>query len=93
MTIDIPYYTELWESNSGQYGIGVPDGEVATTPEEALAIAKNISTNWQQLNEWAQDWHTTEGDDMVIKAQVLAGGRGKGTFDNGLKGGVRVIYS
>ena len=33
------------------------------------------------------------GDDMVIKAQVLAGGRGKGMFDNGLKGGVRVIYS
>jgi len=32
-------------------------------------------------------------EDMVIKAQVLAGGRGKGTFDNGLKGGVRVIYS
>jgi succinyl-CoA synthetase beta subunit len=30
---------------------------------------------------------------MVIKAQVLAGGRGKGTFDNGLKGGVRVIFS
>ncbi|KIV84834.1 hypothetical protein PV11_00589 [Exophiala sideris] len=59
-----------------QYGIGVPDGEVATTPQEAEAIAKNI-----------------KGDDMVIKAQVLAGGRGKGTFDNGLKGGVRVIYS
>ncbi|KAI4196909.1 MAG: hypothetical protein LQ350_006222 [Teloschistes chrysophthalmus] len=33
------------------------------------------------------------GEDMVIKAQVLAGGRGKGTFDNGLKGGVRVVYS
>ncbi|KZF22787.1 succinyl-CoA ligase beta-chain mitochondrial precursor [Xylona heveae TC161] len=32
-------------------------------------------------------------NDMVIKAQVLAGGRGKGTFDNGLKGGVRVVYS
>ncbi|KAJ1912394.1 succinate--CoA ligase beta chain [Tieghemiomyces parasiticus] len=32
-------------------------------------------------------------DDMVIKAQVLAGGRGKGTFDTGLKGGVRTIYS
>ncbi|TPX36573.1 succinate---CoA ligase (ADP-forming) [Synchytrium microbalum] len=32
-------------------------------------------------------------EDMVIKAQVLAGGRGKGTFDNGLKGGVRVVYS
>lgn len=35
----------------------------------------------------------TGGDDMVIKAQVLAGGRGKGTFENGFKGGVRVIYS
>ncbi len=33
------------------------------------------------------------GDDVVIKAQVLAGGRGKGTFDNGFKGGVRVVYS
>ncbi|KAI5287591.1 Succinate--CoA ligase [ADP-forming] subunit beta, mitochondrial, partial [Ascosphaera acerosa] len=32
-------------------------------------------------------------EDIVIKAQVLAGGRGKGTFENGLKGGVRVIYS
>ncbi|KAI9298654.1 succinate-CoA ligase [Neoconidiobolus thromboides FSU 785] len=32
-------------------------------------------------------------DDVVIKAQVLAGGRGKGTFKNGLKGGVRVVYS
>lgn len=32
------------------------------------------------------------GDDAVIKAQVLAGGRGKGTFDNGFKGGVRVVY-
>ena len=30
---------------------------------------------------------------MVMKAQVLAGGRGKGHFDSGFKGGVRVIYS
>lgn len=28
------------------------------------------------------------GDDLVIKAQVHAGGRGKGTFKNGFKGGV-----
>lgn len=31
--------------------------------------------------------------DIVLKAQVLAGGRGKGTFKNGLKGGVRMVYS
>lgn len=30
---------------------------------------------------------------MVIKAQALTGGRGKGHFDNGLKGGVKLISS
>ncbi|KAL8813062.1 MAG: hypothetical protein Q9223_007144 [Gallowayella weberi] len=29
----------------------------------------------------------------VIKSQVLAGGRGKGSFSNGFKGGVRVVSS
>lgn len=31
--------------------------------------------------------------DMAIKAQVLAGGRGKGHFKGGLKGGVRMVYT
>jgi len=31
--------------------------------------------------------------DIVLKAQVLAGGRGKGHFKGGLKGGVRMVYS
>jgi len=31
--------------------------------------------------------------DFVIKAQVLAGGRGKGHFDSGMKGGVKIVYS
>lgn len=30
-------------------------------------------------------------DELVIKAQVLAGGRGKGKFDNGFQGGVHVV--
>ncbi|XP_046393573.1 succinate--CoA ligase [ADP-forming] subunit beta, mitochondrial [Ischnura elegans] len=29
--------------------------------------------------------------DIVLKAQVLAGGRGKGSFKNGFKGGVRMV--
>eukprot|EP01120_Amphizonella_sp_Union-15-10_P007198 TRINITY_DN2408_c0_g1_i1.p1 TRINITY_DN2408_c0_g1~~TRINITY_DN2408_c0_g1_i1.p1 ORF type:complete len:421 (-),score=105.47 TRINITY_DN2408_c0_g1_i1:37-1299(-) len=29
--------------------------------------------------------------ELVIKAQILAGGRGKGHFDNGFKGGVHVV--
>lgn len=28
--------------------------------------------------------------ELVIKAMILAGGRGKGTFDSGLKGGVHL---
>ncbi|PVG02122.1 putative beta-succinyl CoA synthetase precursor [Serendipita vermifera] len=32
-------------------------------------------------------------DKLVIKAQVLAGGRGKGKFDNGFQGGVHVVNS
>jgi succinyl-CoA synthetase beta subunit len=30
---------------------------------------------------------------IVVKAQIHAGGRGKGTFTNGLKGGVQVASS
>jgi succinyl-CoA synthetase beta subunit len=29
-------------------------------------------------------------EDLIVKAQVLAGGRGKGVFDNGFKGGVHL---
>lgn len=28
---------------------------------------------------------------LVVKSQVLAGGRGLGTFKNGLKGGVHIV--
>uniref|UniRef100_UPI00358E1C5E succinate--CoA ligase [ADP-forming] subunit beta, mitochondrial isoform X2 n=1 Tax=Myxine glutinosa TaxID=7769 RepID=UPI00358E1C5E len=31
--------------------------------------------------------------DLVVKAQVLAGGRGKGMFEGGLRGGVKIVYS
>ncbi|KAG7702792.1 hypothetical protein KL950_005061 [Ogataea haglerorum] len=58
------------------YGVPVPKGEAATTPEGAYEIAKSLGTK-----------------DLVIKAQALTGGRGKGHFDNGLKSGVRLIGS
>ncbi|GAB6019072.1 beta' subunit, variant 2 [Chamberlinius hualienensis] len=32
-------------------------------------------------------------NDYVVKAQVLAGGRGKGTFKNGYKGGVKLVFT
>ncbi|VDM25680.1 unnamed protein product [Toxocara canis] len=33
------------------------------------------------------------GKDYVVKAQILAGGRGKGYFDSGLQGGVQVVFT
>uniref|UniRef100_A0A0N5A5C5 Succinate--CoA ligase [ADP-forming] subunit beta, mitochondrial n=1 Tax=Parastrongyloides trichosuri TaxID=131310 RepID=A0A0N5A5C5_PARTI len=33
------------------------------------------------------------GEDFVVKAQVLAGGRGKGYFTSGLQGGVHIVFS
>ena len=35
----------------------------------------------------------TGKDELVIKAQVLAGGRGKGHFDSGFQGGVQMVDS
>ncbi|KAI9141521.1 hypothetical protein BKA69DRAFT_397379 [Paraphysoderma sedebokerense] len=48
-------------------------------------VAKTVS----EARRVAQDLGT---DDLVIKAQVLAGGRGKGHFSSGLKGGVKVCF-
>ena len=47
------------------YGVKVQRGYVATNPQEAVAAAKQLTT------ETGTGWH-------VIKAQVHAGGRGKG---------------
>ncbi|KAH8365545.1 hypothetical protein KR093_001872, partial [Drosophila rubida] len=38
----------------------------------------------------AQVVQTFDCPEYVVKAQILAGGRGKGTFDNGFKGGVHI---
>jgi succinyl-CoA synthetase beta subunit len=61
------------------YGIRVQKGAVANSVEEAYAIAKKLS----QQN----------AKELVIKAQIHAGGRGKGTFNTGFKGGVQVCNS
>ncbi|MGB0778890.1 MAG: ADP-forming succinate--CoA ligase subunit beta [Flavobacteriaceae bacterium] len=56
-----------------QFGVAVQCGQVATTPEEAVAAAKSLTEST------GTSWH-------VIKAQIHAGGRGKG-------GGVKLAKS
>ncbi len=63
-----------------KFGVATPRGKVASTPEEAERAARELG-----------DVAPTGG--LVVKAQIHAGGRGKGTFANGFKGGVHVVKS
>ncbi|KAF8887948.1 succinyl-CoA synthetase beta chain, SSC-beta [Gymnopilus junonius] len=56
-----------------------------------IATPKSIpAKSPQEAYDVARNFGT---DKLVIKAQVLAGGRGKGKFDNGFQGGVHVVDS
>jgi len=59
-----------------QYGVAVPQGEVCESPEAAGKIAENLFARGESC--------------VVIKAQIHAGGRGKGAFTNGFRGGVKL---
>jgi succinyl-CoA synthetase beta subunit len=56
-----------------QFGVSTPSGEVAATPEEAVEAARKIKAE-------------TGSDTWAVKAQIHAGGRGKG-------GGVKIAKS
>jgi succinyl-CoA synthetase beta subunit len=56
-----------------QFGVSVPAGEVALTPDEAVEAARKIQTE-------------TGAETWAVKAQIHAGGRGKG-------GGVKIAKS
>merc|ERR1719420_1844256 len=58
----------------------------AGVPTPKFGIAQTAS----EARKIAEDLGTK---DLVIKAQVLAGGRGKGHFSNYPKGGVQLLYS
>lgn len=65
---------------------------MAHTPDEALTVAQNFGMAIHDDNKPLTGTFSAPGTDkLVIKAQVLAGGRGKGKFDNGLQGGVHLI--
>lgn len=55
-----------------------------------LIFRFGVASSAEEAERIAKDLNTKN---LILKAQVLAGGRGKGSFKNGLKGGVRVIYN
>jgi len=62
-----------------QYGVAVPPGEPCTSVDQARASAEKLFGSGQKL--------------LVIKSQIHAGGRGKGTFKHGFQGGVKLAKS
>ncbi|HEY3861940.1 MAG TPA: ADP-forming succinate--CoA ligase subunit beta [Verrucomicrobiae bacterium] len=62
-----------------QYGVAVPPGEVCDSAEAAQKIAEKLFSQGEAL--------------VVIKAQIHAGGRGKGAFKSGFQGGVKLCRS
>jgi|EP00945_MAST-04E_sp_MAST-4E-sp1_P002073 succinyl-CoA synthetase beta subunit len=62
-----------------KFNVRTQRGQEASTPEEAFAVAEGI----KKSNPDAE---------LILKAQVHAGGRGKGHFkENGMKGGVQIL--
>jgi succinyl-CoA synthetase beta subunit len=62
-----------------QYGVVVPPGEPCQTVEQARGAAEKIFGAGHKL--------------AVVKSQIHAGGRGKGTFKHGFQGGVKLAKS
>jgi len=59
-----------------QYGVALPAAEVFSGAEAARQFAEQLFARGETL--------------VVVKAQIHAGGRGKGTFKNGFNGGVKL---
>ena len=62
-----------------QNGVVVPAGEVCASAEAAQQAAEQILDRGHKR--------------IVVKAQIHAGGRGKGTFKSGFQGGVKICQT
>ncbi|XP_009621519.1 succinate--CoA ligase [ADP-forming] subunit beta, mitochondrial [Nicotiana tomentosiformis] len=60
----------------GKYGINVPKGVAVASLSEVKKAIQDVLPNQNEV---------------VVKSQVLAGGRGLGTFKNGFQGGVHIV--
>ncbi len=59
-----------------QHGVAVPSGHACQTVEQAVEVANRLFDEGHSM--------------IVIKSQIHAGGRGKGTFKSGFQGGVHL---
>lgn len=73
-------YLNLHEYQSKElmtkYNVRIQKGQMANSVEEVEEISNRLIAE--------------NAEELVLKAQIHAGGRGKGHFDNGYKGGVQI---
>jgi len=62
-----------------RHGVAVPAGEVCETGAAAQAVAEKLFAAGEKR--------------VVVKSQIHAGGRGKGTFKSGFQGGVKLCQT
>jgi succinyl-CoA synthetase beta subunit len=79
----LPYSMNIHEYQArellSQYGVPLPQGVVCDSPEAARSVAEQL---------------IKQGADLIaVKSQVHSGGRGKGTFKSGFRGGVKLCKS
>lgn len=60
-----------------RHRVNTPEGQVCDTPEAAKSIAEELFGAGHNM--------------VVVKSQIHAGGRGKGTFTSGYQGGVKLL--
>jgi succinyl-CoA synthetase beta subunit len=60
-----------------KFGVRVPDSVACFTIDEVVSASEKM--------------RNSRDDEVVIKSQILAGGRGLGQFKNGFKGGVHIV--
>jgi succinyl-CoA synthetase beta subunit len=78
-----------------KFQIATQPFRVASTTEEALDAATALKQSSQKYFPFSHNGDHGKVQEKpyewVLKAQILAGGRGKGSFkENGLKGGVQL---
>jgi len=64
----------------GKYNVPHQRGKIVRTVDEVEKVCEQVKSEFGTEN-------------MILKAQILAGGRGKGVFDTGYKGGVKFCTS
>jgi len=93
---DVNVTRQILEGKNSQLA-RIPQRNMNLLEYQSKQLLLNIGVNVQKFvvvdkkNGFLDSVGDFKADEYVVKAQVHAGGRGKGHFDNGFKGGVHVV--